>query len=327
MTLLPKAELHSHLEGTITPAWVQLLAKRHHLKIPEGLMRDDDTFIWKDFLDFLKVYDVASSVIQSTEDYRDITYAYLKQSSQEGVIYSELMPSPDHAATSGITYPALIEGVVAGIKDAERDFGIIARIYISCVRHFGVESCEAVAKLAVKYPHPFVVGFGMGGDEAGFPPKQFARAYQIAHEEAGLQCTVHAGEWTGPEQIRDAINYLPVSRLGHGVRIIEDTSLIQEIIDRGITLECCPTSNIALKVFPDYAHHPLRTFYDLGVKLTLGSDDPPYFSTTIGKEYDVAAKHFGFTSAELLQITRNAIQASFADDATKAQLLKKCRLG
>jgi adenosine deaminase len=166
-----------------------------------------------------------------------------------------------------------------------------------------------------------VVGFNLAGDEAGYPPAQFARAYEIA-SGAGLGCTVHAGEHAGAESVREALT-LPVTRISHGVRATEEPELVRELADRGIVLEACPTSNVATGVFTGYETHPLGDLYEAGVKVTLGSDDPPYFGASIGGEYAVARERLGFEEGELRSITRTAIQASFADDALKRALLKR----
>ena len=179
-----------------------------------------------------------------------------------------------------------------------------------------------VAKLTAKHQHPLVTGFGMGGDEAGFPPQVFDQAFRIAHEEAGLACNVHAGEAAGPDSVWAALA-LPVGRIGHGVRSIEDPRLVEELASRGTVLEVCPTSNIATRVYPDYAAHPLRRLMAAGVKVTLNSDDPPYFATTIGHEYAVAERHFGLDEAALRQMTRTALDAAFLDEPTRARLLAR----
>ncbi len=178
-----------------------------------------------------------------------------------------------------------------------------------------------IARRHAEERHPYVVGFNLAGDEAGYPPAQFREAYEIA-AAGGLGCTVHAGEHAGPESVREALT-LPVSRLSHGVRAIEDPRLVAEIVERGIVLEACPTSNIATFVYPSYEAHPLRKLHEAGVKLTLGSDDPPYFGCSIGGEYAVARERFGFEEGELRSITRTAVRASFADDAAKGALLNR----
>lgn len=320
--VIPKAELHVHIEGTMTPSLVTKLAKRNHIDIPHHIFKDADTYAWDDFLHFLKVYDVASSVLKTAQDYRDMFYDYLMRSAKEGAIYTEMFLSPDHAALCGVSYADHLAGAVQGIEDAKRDAGIEGRIIITCVRHFGVEKCIEVAKQMVAHPHPYVVGFGMGGDESNYPSALFAKAFQIAHD-AGYGCTSHAGEVQGPESVWEAITYLPLSRVGHGVRSIEDPNLIETLIERDITLEVCPGSNIALGIYRDFSAHPLNKLKEAGVRVTLSSDDPPFFGTSIGYEYEVIARqHFGFSDKDLLEMTKNAIYASFADAALKTQLME-----
>ncbi|HET6547820.1 MAG TPA: adenosine deaminase [Solirubrobacter sp.] len=317
----PLAELHVHLEGTAPPALIRRLADRNGLSVPEGVFKDDDTFRWVDFLDFLRTYDLAASVIRTPEDYRDVTYEYLVACAREGAVYVELIASPDHAASVGLTDEEHYDGIAQGIDDARRETGIEARILATAIRNFGVEAAVAIARRLAEDRHPYVVGFNLAGDEAGYPPAQFADAYGIA-AGAGLGCTVHAGEHAGAESVREALT-LPVTRISHGVRAIEDPALVQELAERAIVLEACPTSNVATGVFPGYEDHPLRTLYEAGVKLTLGSDDPPYFGCSIGGEYALARERLGFEEGELRSITRTAVEASFADDAVKGALLNR----
>ncbi len=303
------------------PDLIQRIADRNGLKVPEGVFAAPDRFAWVDFLDFLRTYDLAASMVRTPEDYRDITYEYLMGCAREGAIYVELIASPDHAASVGLSDAEHYVGIAAGIDDARRDSGIEARILIAAIRNFGVEAAEAIARRHADERHPYVVGFNLAGDEAGYPPAQFRAAYEIA-AASGLGCTVHAGEHAGAESVREAMT-LPISRISHGVRAIEDPALVAEIAERGLVLEACPTSNVATGVFGSYEEHPLRTLHEAGVKLTLGSDDPPYFGASIGGEYAVARERFGFEEGELRTITRTAVEASFADDAVKRALLNR----
>lgn len=320
--MIPKAELHAHLEGTAGPDLVRRLAARNGMALPDGLFDGDGGFAWSDFLDFLRAYDAASSVIRTPRDYRDVTYEYLLGCATDGAIYAEVMSSPDHAAIAGMSYSDHLDGIAQGIEDARAEAGIEARIIVTCVRHFGVDKALEVARATTRHPHPLVTGFGMGGDEAGFPPGPFAEVFRIAHEEAGLACNVHAGEFGGPDSIRAALE-LPVQRIGHGVRAIEDPALMAELAERGIVLEVCPTSNVATGVFPSYAEHPLPKLIAAGITVTLSSDDPPYFHTSIGHEYDLAAEHFGFGEDALMAMTRNSIAAAFVDLETRQRLLQR----
>jgi adenosine deaminase len=318
---VPKAELHVHLEGTATPELVRRIAERNGLAVPPGVFSAPDRFAWRDFLDFLQTYDLVASMIRTAEDYRDITYEYLASCAAEDAIYVEVTASTDHARAAGMTETQLWEGIAAGIDDARRDHGIEARILAVAVRNFGLPAALAVAEHVASRPHPYVVGFSLAGDEAGYPPGPFAEAYRIV-AEAGLGCTVHAGEWAGPASVREAIE-LPVTRLSHGVRAIEDPGLVDELARRGLTLEVCPTSNVVLGVFPSFAEHPFPVLREAGVALTLGSDDPPYFGASVGGEYAVAREHFGLSDEDLVALTRTAVAASFAEPALRERLLRR----
>ena len=308
---VPKAELHVHLEGTARPELIRRIAARNALQLPPGLFADEDTFAWRGFLDFLKTYDLAASVIRTGQDYRDVVFEYLADCAAEGAIYVELISSPDHARAVGLSEEEHREGIFRGIDDARQAHGIEARVLVSVVRNFGVEAAERTAAEAAAMPHPYVVGFNMAGDEAGYPPPPFTRTFEIARD-AGLGCTVHAGEHAGPESVRQALELPGVTRISHGVRAVEDAALVAELAERGTVLEVCPTSNVALGVFGSYDEHPFGALRDAGVAVTLGSDDPPYFGASIGGEYAVASEHFGLDDAALLEVTQTALRASFA---------------
>jgi adenosine deaminase len=315
---IPKAELHVHLEGTAPPDLIRRIAERNGLEVPGGTFAAPDRFAYRDFLDFLDTYDRAASVIRTGEDYRDITYEYLVSCAAEGAVYVELTASPDHAKLVGLTDEEHIDGIARGIDDARRDSGIEGRILISCVRNFGVDPALRVARYAARRPHPYIVGFSMAGDEESHPPGDYVEAFRIA-ADAGLGCTVHAGEWAGPESVRGGLD-LPVSRIAHGVRSIEDPALVAELAERGVCLECCPTSNVVLGVYPSYEEHPLPRLIAAGVRVTLGSDDPPYFGASIGGEYALCRDRFGFDEETLRGITRTAIEAAFCDETLKQRL-------
>jgi len=321
---LPKVELHSHLEGTIKPELAKQIAKRNAAPLDNNLFDDNQSYAWSDFASFLTAYDSVSSCLKNGEDYRDITYEYLKDCASENVIYAETFISPDHAAECGISYDDMISGIASGIDDAERDFGIVGRIIVTCVRHLGPEQGLNVVQTMVDNPHPYVVGFGMGGDENAFTIEEYAPVYNIA-ANAGYACTVHAGEICGPDSVWDAINYLPISRIGHGVKSVYDEKLISELINRKIHLEICPGSNLALSLFPNWKSHPLLTIMNKGISISLNSDDPPFFNTTVGKEYQNSAKNFNLNVEDLKQISLMAMEASFADIKTKSRLIEEIK--
>ena len=318
--LVPKVELHVHLEGTAPPDLIRRIAERNGLELPDGLLAAPDRFAYRGFLDVLDTSDKAASVIRTGEDYHDITYEYLVNCAREGAVYVELTASPDHAKLVGLSDEEHIAGIARGIDDARDETGIEGRILISCVRNFGVEPALRVAHYAAERPHPYIVGFSMAGDEENYPPAAYADAFRIA-AEAGLGCTVHAGEWAGPESVWGGLE-LPVSRIGHGVRSIEDPQLVEELAERGTFLECCPTSNVVLGIYPSYEKHPLPKLRERGVRVTLGSDDPPYFGASIGGEYEICRERFGFSADDLRSITRTAIEAAFCAERLKQRLIE-----
>ncbi len=315
--MIPKAELHCHLEGSVPPVLARELAARNGLDLPAGLFGKDGHYAWTDFLSFLDAYDRVCGVLRKPRDFGDILYSYLQRTAAEGAVYVEMFCSPERPKALGIPYAVWLGALVDAIDRARRDFGIEGRIIGICIRHLGPDRALALAQQIVAEPHPYVVALGMGGDEGKFSKADFAPAYRLAHDK-GLGCTVHAGEVRGPESVWAAIRDLPVTRIGHGVRSIEDPKLVDELVRRGIALEVCPGSNLALGLYPNRAAHPLHRLIAAGVPITLGSDDPPFFHTTLGAEYDNA----GLDAAALRKITRTAIEVSFADESLKTKLSK-----
>lgn len=321
---LKKAELHVHLEGTITPELAAKIAKRNQISLPQGLVAPDgQSYLSKDFLDFLKVYDTLAAVIRVPQDYYDITFDYLRANALEGAIYIEMMYSPDHAEqSSGIPSAEHLIAIQQAIDDAKHQFDVVGRIITTAVRHYGVEQAERVARQAHKDQFPCVTGFGLGGDEGNFPPKLFAKTYEIA-ADAGLECTAHAGEFAPASGMVEAMEYLPIKRIGHGVNAIYSPETMAMVKDRGIALEICPTSNIFLGLFPDMASHPFPKFYEAGIKVSISSDDPPFMSTRVALEYERVQNAYQYSDATMNAITKMAIEAAFVDEVTRKELLEK----
>ena len=320
--MILKSDIHAHIEGTMSPDLMRKLSARNNMAVDPDLFRADGSYAWRDFRHFLQTYDAAAGAICTPEDYRDVVYDHFSGGAKQGMIYGEIFASPNHATASGMSYEMMVEGLVAGLDDAKRDHGVEGRIIINAVRHHGLEKAVAAAEFAARYPHPKVTGFGIAGDEAYGQHKDFLPAFEIARD-AGLECTAHAGEVLGPESVKAALDALPISRIGHGVRAIDDPELVARLVADQIVLEVCPGSNIAIGVYPDLKSHPLRRLYDAGVAVTLNSDDPPFFWTNIGLEYDRAGDQMGFSDTELTSMTRTAIKAAFVDEGTRQGLLAR----
>lgn len=321
---LKKAELHVHLEGTIPPNLATKLAERNKIKLPEGLIAPNGhSYLSKDFLDFLNVYDTLAALIKHPQDYYDITFDYLRANAEQGAIYQELSYSPDHAELSSkIPSAEHLKAIQQAIDDAKAQFDIVGRIIIIAVRHFGVEAVEKAAAQTHIDRFPCVTGFGLGGNEADFPPELFIKAYQIA-ADAGLGCTVHSGEFAPASGMVKAMEVLPITRIGHGVNCIYSPETMAMVKDRGIALEVCPTSNIFLGLFKNMQEHPFPKLYDAGIKISISSDDPPFMSTTLAQEYQRVQESYNYSDETMNDITRMAIEAAFVDEKTRQELLAK----
>lgn len=315
-----KAELHCHIEGAAAPDLVVRQAQKYGKDVSSFIK--DGAFVWHDFTSFLAAYDAASDLFRTEEDYARLSEHYLTSLARDGCIYSEFFTSPDHALKAGLSPAAYTNALGEGMQRAKAKTGIESRMIVTGVRHIGVESIEASARFAAKCAHPLVTGFGVAGDERMGNFEDYVRAFEIARE-AGLGITIHAGELCGWESVQGALDHIRPSRIGHGVRAVENPDLVRRIADEGVVLECCPGSNIALSVFDSFENHPFVKLRDAGCKVTLNSDDPPYFWTSLKREYDIAREHFHMDDKAATAVTRTAIEAAFVDRKTKASLLAR----
>lgn len=328
MKLLPKAELHVHIEGTITPALAQKLATRNKVSLSDRLISKDlKNYHWNDdgtaktaLQNFIHAYSDVSKCLKTSDDYTEITFDYLTRSAREGSIYCELMISSEMTRETGIPYSEMVKAVAQGIDKARDQSGIEARLINTAVRNYGGASALNCAQTMIDTPHPYVTGFGLAGDENAYSYLDFKPAFDLARAK-GYGLTAHAGEAGGAENVRSAMEILGVKRFGHMVRAIEDDALMQELVKLGAVPEVCVSSNLFLKVYPSVKEHPLKKFIDLGLPVTIATDDPGFFNTTIGREYQIAQDDFGFTDDDLRQVTKNTIKAGFIDAPTQARLL------
>lgn len=317
---LKKVELHCHLEGAAAPALVLRQAKKYGIDTSAFLK--DGVYVWSDFAEFIRCYDDVAAVFRTEEDYALLAETYLTELAAIGTIYSELTVSPDHGDRIGLGADGYIGGVAEGMRAAREKTGIESRMIVTGERHFGPESVIAAAEYAARSANPLITGFNMAGEERMGRVADYARAFDIARE-AGLGLTIHAGEVCGASSVSDALDIVKPSRIGHGVRAIEDAELVRRLADLGTVLEVCPGSNIALKVFPDFQAHPLRALKDAGVRVTINSDDPPFFHTSLEREYELASGVMGFSDDEINGMTRAAVEAAFVDETTRQALFAK----
>mgnify|MGYP001612110128 CR=1 FL=1 len=317
---MPKAELHCHIEGATPPALAAAQAQRYGIDT-SGFIKNGE-YSWQDFTSFVQSYDATANLFRTEEDYALLAETYLTEIAEAGAIYSELIASPDQGDAVGIGADAYMRGLAEGAERAKARTGIETRLLVVGIRHFGPERVVKAAEYAARRPHPLITGFNLAGEERMHRVADFTRAFDIARD-AGLGITIHAGELSGAFSVRDALDHVRPARISHGVRAIEDADLVKRLADEGTVLEVCPGSNVALSVFKDFESHPLRALHEAGVRVTLNSDDPPFFHTSLAKEYDVASSIMGFSDAEILGMTRTAIEAAFVDEPTRQKLLAK----
>ena len=340
---MPKATLHEHIEGTVTPEMAAKLAQRHDVSLPDNFVMKDGEYDKADFPNgryaydesdfwaFINTYDTVADMMRTPQDYYDVTKDYLSKNAADGGIYAELIVSPMHMATevnpetgkaelSAPRYAAMLEAMTNAAEEVKESTGLETRFIATGVRNLGAENVTEVAKFVRDNPHPLVTGFGIAGNERAGKFDDFAEALSIA-KGAGLKLALHAGEICGPESIRDAVR-LGASRVGHGVSAVQDPALMKELAEKNIMVEVCPTSNRILvgELKGDLANHPARKLYDAGIKISLNPDDGGIFGTQTGKEHRISAKEFGFTKAEMYDITLCALDCSFADVKTRKQL-------
>ncbi len=309
---MPKAELHVHLEGAIAPATLLTLAERHGRALPadtvEGLQA---WYRFTTFRHFIDIYLTIQACIRTAADFALVVYAFAADRARQNIRYTEATVTPyTHIWQDKGLHPAdIIDGLEEGRRQAQRDFGIELRWVFDIPRNLPEPAGTWTAGYAIQHMDRGVVGFGLGGDEARAAPELWVEPFQRA-VAAGLYSVPHAGEVAGPASVWGAIRALGARRIGHGVRSIEDPALVAYLVETQIPLEVNPTSNLCLNVYPSFAAHPLRTLWDAGVYVTVNSDDPPMFNTSLTQEYHVLHDHFAFTPAELETTALRAVQAA-----------------
>ncbi|MCR9109910.1 adenosine deaminase [Marivita sp. XM-24bin2] len=319
---LPKVELHMHHEGAAPPAFINGLAKEKSVNL-DGVFKPDGSYAFRDFVHFLSVYEAATSVLKTPEDYARLTKAVLEESAANDVVYSETFLSPDFCGGSDVgAWREYLHAIKDAADEAERDHGIILRGIVTCIRHFGPEKAKASALCAAETAGDWIVGFGIAGDEMKGKPKDFAYSFDMARE-AGLRLTAHAGEWGGAQSVRDAVDDLRVERIGHGVHAIHDLALVDKLVENEITLEVCPGSNVVLNVYAKLEEHPIEKLRKRGVKVTVSTDDPPFFHTTMRDEYINLARTFGWDEDVFADLNDTAARAAFCDEDTRTRVLKR----
>jgi aminodeoxyfutalosine deaminase len=314
---LPKAELHLHLEGSIAPQILLELRQRQGKQ--STLAEAEALYQYKDFFGFLTAFKTLTEDLQNPADYELMTYRLMEQLKAENVLHAEVYVSVGVCLWRKRDFDTIFEGLERGRERGEKDFGVSLLWIFDAVRQFGPGAAREVFGRAVKFRQRNVVAVGIGGDEQKAPPELFRDAYAYAADQ-GLRLTAHAGESAGPESIWGALN-LGAERIGHGFTAYQDPELIEELAQRQIPVEICLTSNLRTACCSQISQHPVRRYFDQGLMLTLNTDDPAMFGTSLTREYELAQSEFGFTDEHLRELARNSFEASFLPPEKKVEFL------
>src|ERR1700704_1693885 len=316
---LPKAELHLHLEGAIDPTTLLELRQRHGKR--STLSEIEQLYSYQDFNGFLMAFKAVTEDLQTADDYELITYRLMERLRAQNVLHAEVYVSVGVCLWRKQNFDALFEGMERGRDRGQRDFGVSLLWIFDAVRQFGPEAAAEVFNLAARLRDRNVVGVGIGGDEDRGPAEWFRDSYKKA-ADLGLRLTAHAGETTGPESVWGALN-IGAERIGHGLAAVRDRELMEVMAQKQVPLEICITSNLRTGACAELQEHPVRKFFDEGLMVTLSTDDPAMFQTSLNKEYEIAKQEFNFSEEHLRELARNSIEASFLPVEKKLRFMQQ----
>jgi aminodeoxyfutalosine deaminase len=320
---LPKVELHLHLEGAVRPETLRELSQHKpglRQKVDEWIAaRRAQDYRYASFREFLVAFDVVSLLLETPQDYAVATTRLVEWLAEQKVQYAEIIFAAGVLLWRKRAVDAVFEAVAAAAEEAEARTGVRVKWIFDATRQFGFEHVREVLHWTARYRSRGAIGFGIGGDEAAGPAKLFADIFREAHD-LGLHCLAHAGEACGPESIRDAVELLGAERIGHGLTAIRDASVMALLRERRIPLEVCPSSNVSTGLLARFEDHPLPQLLDAGLRVTLNSDDPAMFGTSLQEEFQRAARCFQLNRATLAGLCRNAVRASFLSAEEKEKL-------
>jgi adenosine deaminase len=318
------ADCHLHFEGSLPAETIEDLARRSGHRFAQREAFDEARRAVADPADFLSLYAEICKLFKSPDDYADAAAALVRSLASDGVAYAEVYVSPEIFGRLSLDRRACLEAIDAGFREQGRAQGITCRILLDAVRHWGPESANRVLGLFEASPYSSIVGFGIGGDEKALPASAFEKVYERARS-LGLKTSVHAGEWAGPESVREALDRLEPDRIDHGIAAVEDRELVERLADAGTALWVAPTGNAFTGAVPRLTDHPLKRLLEAGVRVALGADDPLLFDTTTSREYEAARDVLHLDDAALALLAQHAWQGAFC--TTEERLAGLERLG
>ncbi len=316
------ADCHLHFEGTLSRSTVEKLARRAGHRFAEEAQFSAARQSVGHKTDFLALYAEVCSLFRTPEDYLEASREIVRALAADGVAYAEVYVSPEIFGRLGLDRRACLEAIDEGFRLESRASGIDCRILLDAVRHWGPDSAHRVLGLFESTPLSSIVGFGMGGDESAVPTADFADVYERARS-LGLKTSVHAGEWAGPDSVREALDLLQPDRIDHGLAAARDPELLERLADAGTVLFVAPTGNVATAAVPSFEEHPLPRLFEAGVRVALSADDPLLFSTTTSGEYAVAREQLGFDTDSLETLAENAWRGAFCSTVQRRNGIQK----
>ncbi len=319
---LPKAELHVHIEGTLEPELAFRLAQKHRIALPyQNVAELRRAYDFSNLQSFLDIYYAGAAVLKDSDDFYELTLAYLKRAHADGVVHAEIFFDPQTHTERGIALQTVLDGINPALAEGEKSLGITHRLILCFLRH--LSAAQAMQSLEQALPFKdCLAGVGLDSSEAGHPPHTFVAVFERARAE-GLHAVAHAGEEGPPAYIIEALDLLHVDRIDHGVRCEEDPELVRRLARERMPLTVCPLSNLKLRVVERLQDHNLKRLLDQGVCVTVNSDDPAYFGGYIAENYSAAQKALGLTRRELATLARNSFEAAFLAPADKAAWIGK----
>lgn len=317
---LPKAELHIHIEGSLEPELMFELAERNGLALRfESVEQVREAYQFSDLQSFLDIYYEGAGVLLKEQDFYDMTWAYLARAHAQNVRHAEIFFDPQTHTERGVAFTVVIDGIHQALVDAERELGLTSRLIMCFLRHLSAEAAMQTLDRALPF-RDRIIAVGLDSSEVGHPPEKFTGVFDKARA-AGFLTVAHAGEEGPPEYIWQALNLLKVSRIDHGVRCVEDPSLVQRLVAEQVPLTVCPLSNVKLRVFDSIEQHNLKKLLDLGLCATVNSDDPAYFGGYVSENFLAVNEALGLQRDDLYQLAKNSFLASFLDEPQKRALL------
>ena len=318
--LIPKAELHLHIEGSLEPELMFEMAKKNGVKIKyKNVDELRAAYNFNNLQEFLDIYYAGADVLLKEEDFYDLTMAYLKKAKEDNVVHTEIFFDPQTHTSRGVKFGTVVNGITRALEDGRKQMNISSQLIMCFLRHLDEDAAMEDLEAALDYKDK-ILGVGLDSSELGNPPSKFNKVFELARKE-GFLTVAHAGEEGPADYVWEALNILDVMRIDHGVKSLEDEELVAELVKTQTPLTVCPLSNLKLKVVTDLKDHPIKRMLDKGLMVTINSDDPSYFGGYVNQNYLEVAEALKLSKDDILALAKNSFTSSFLSDAEKQRFM------